>query len=162
MIRRIVFVGVMAAAVAVTAAAQGHGGGGGRGGSRMDDSIPGMGAQRINRMDLLERMLTLNKDQRKEVRNIMDAGQKDAAPLRDQMTKARAEVAAAVESGKPDAVDQAVKSYAGLETKMAAIEMKAFAEIYKLLDADQQQKTAPAFQMMHGVFGGKNWTEVQQ
>ena len=135
-----------------------------RGGSRNSstmDNMP-MSQTRLSRMDIMERALSLNKDQRKDVKNIMDEGQKEAAPVRDQMVKSRADLAAAVESGKADAVDQATKSYAELETKMAAIELKAFSQVYKLLDADQQQKTRDVFPMMSGVFLGKNWLEVQQ
>lgn len=159
MITRFLAVGFLAAAMAVTASAQR---GGGNRNSGMGDNMPMGSPQRMNRMDMLEKALSLNKDQRKDVKNIMDESHKEAAPLRDQLVKGRADVAAAVESGKSDAVDQAVKSYADLQTKMAAIELKAFAQIFKLLDSDQQQKTRDVFPMMGGVFSGKNWMEVQQ
>jgi Spy/CpxP family protein refolding chaperone len=157
MISRFVFAGFLMAAMAATVSAQGRN----RGNSNMGDNMPMTSQSRPSRMDMLEKALSLNKDQRKDVKNIMDEAQKEAAPLREQMAKGRADVAAAVEGGKSDAVDQAVKSYADLETKMAAIELKAFAQIYKLLDSDQQQKTRDVFPMMSGVFNGKNWTEVQ-
>jgi hypothetical protein len=92
----------------------------------------------------------------------MDAGEKEAAPLREEMEKARQSVASAVESGKQDQVDQAVKSYADVETKMSAIELKSFAEMFKLLDGDQKTKTRAVFMMMSGIFNTKNWMEVQQ
>jgi hypothetical protein len=158
MISRIVFIGVLTAAMTLTASAQ-RGGGGSRN-SGMSDNMPMASQSRPSRMDMLERTLSLNKDQRKEVKSIMDEGQKEAAPLRDQMVKGRAEVAAAVQSGKAESVDQAVKSYAELQSGMAAIELKAFAQIYKLLDSDQQAKTRDVFPMMGGVFNGKNWMEV--
>jgi hypothetical protein len=157
---RFLSVGFLAAAMAVTASAQ-RGGGGSRN-SGMGDNMQMGSAPRLNRMDMLEKALSLNKDQRKDVKNIMDESQKEATPLREQMVKGRADVAAAVESGKADGLDQAVKSYADLETKMATIELKAFAQIFKLLDSDQQAKTRDVFPMMSGVFNGKNWTEVQQ
>jgi Spy/CpxP family protein refolding chaperone len=157
MISRIVWTAALAAAMAATLSAQ-RGGGGSRN-SGMGDNMP-TPQSRPSRMDMLERVLSLNKDQRKEVRNIMDEGQKAAAPLREQMVKGRAEVAAAVQSGKAESVDQAVKSYGELQSKMAAIELKAFAQIYKALDSDQQAKTRDVFPMMSGVFNGKNWMEV--
>jgi hypothetical protein len=160
MISKLAMTGLMMAALAATGAAQ-RGGGGGRT-SGMGDNMQMPSPTRMNRMDILEKALSLNKDQRKDVKNIMDESQKEATPLRDQMAKGRADVAAAVEAGKSDAVDQAVKSYAELETKMAAIELKAFAQIFKLLDSDQQAKTRDVFPMMGGVFNGKNWMEVQQ
>jgi len=159
MARRFLAVGFLAAALAAAGWAQ-RGGGGSRS-SGMGDNMP-MSQPRLNRLDILERALSLNKDQRKDVKNIMDEGQKEAAPLREQLVKGRADVATAVESGKSDAVDQAVKSYAELETRMATIELKAFAAIYKLLDSDQQQKTRDVFPMMGGIFNGKNWMEVSQ
>ena len=159
MMTRFLAVGFLAAALAMTASAQR--GGGGRS-SGMGDNMQMGSPQRMNRMDMLEKTLSLNKDQRKDVKNIMDEAQKEAAPLREQMAKGRADVASAVESGKADSVDQAVKSYADLQTKMATIELKAFAQIFKLLDSDQQQKTRDVFPMMGGVFSSKNWMEVQQ
>ena len=157
MISRIVFTGLLMASMAATVSAQGRN----RGNSNMGDNMPMASQNRPARMDILEKALSLNKDQRKDVKNIMDEGQKEAAPLRDQMAKGRAEVAVAVASGKTETVDQAVKSYAELETKMAAIELNAFAKIYKLLDSDQQQKTRDVFSMMSGVFNGKKWMEAQ-
>jgi Spy/CpxP family protein refolding chaperone len=158
MATRFLAAGLLAAAMAMTASAQ-RGGGSGRN-SGMGDNMPMASPARMNRMDILEKALSLNKEQRKDVKNIMDEGQKEAAPLRDQLAKGRADVAAAVESGKADTVDQAVKSYAELQSKMAAIELKAFAQIYKVLDSDQQQKTRDIFPMMSGIFHGKNWMEV--
>jgi Spy/CpxP family protein refolding chaperone len=157
MISRFVVVGLLAAAMAVTASAQR--GGGGRGGG-MGDNMPSSGPARVNRLDMLSDYLKLSKDQKKDLKNTMDEGQKEAAPLRDQMAKGRAEVAAAVASGKAESVDQAVKSYGELEGRMAAIEMKAFAQIYNLLDSDQKTKTRGVFTMMGGIFSGKNWMEV--
>ena len=146
--------------VAATGFAQRGGGGGGRGGnSSMGDNIPMM-ASRPNRLDIITEYMKLSKDQRKDVKNIMDEGQKEAAPVRDQMAKASLEVGAAVAGGKADEIERATKSYVELQTKMTAIEMKAFAAVYKLLDSDQQQKTGTVFPMMNGIFNGKNWTEV--
>jgi hypothetical protein len=45
---------------------------------------------------------------------------------------------------------------------MTAIEMKAFAGIYKSLEADQKQKSRDVFTMMPGIFAHKNWVEVEQ
>jgi hypothetical protein len=43
---------------------------------------------------------------------------------------------------------------------MVTIELKAFAKIYSGLDSEQKQKSAPLFQMMSGIFKGKNWNET--
>jgi hypothetical protein len=158
MIRKFVWVGVLAAVTVATGSAQ-RGGGNRNGGGNMEN-MP-MAPSRPNRLEILTQYLKLDKDQRRDVKNVMDEGQKEAAPLRDRMAKSRAELAAAVEGSKTAEIDSAVKSYAELQTKMAAVEMKAFAQVYKLLDSDQQQKTGGVFPMMAGVFKGKNWTEIE-
>ena len=82
--------------IAGMASAQ-RGGGGGRGG--MGNNMPMAGAARVNRLDLMGQVLNLTKDQKKDVKTIMDDGQKEAAPLRDQLAKCRAVVAAAIQAG---------------------------------------------------------------
>jgi len=42
----------------------------------------------------------LNKDQKKQVRSILDDGQKEAMPVRDQLLKGRQSIAQAVAAGK--------------------------------------------------------------
>jgi hypothetical protein len=44
---------------------------------------------------------------------------------------------------------------------MAAVEMKAFAGIYKDLDSGQQQQGSRLFALVNGVFKGKNWMEME-
>jgi Spy/CpxP family protein refolding chaperone len=148
--------------------AQGRGGGGGMGeeggmgggSGRGDMGAPAnFGAPRINRLDMMTNLLKLEKEQKKEVKAIMDEGSKEAAPLREQMAKARVKIGECVKAGSGQ--EEAVKSYADLESQMAAVELKSFAKIYKLLDADQKQRTARVYQMMSGVFKGKNWAEEQ-
>ena len=58
-----------------------------------------------------------------------------------------------------DQIDQLVKSHAAIESQMAGIEMKAFVKIYQGLDKDQQPRAQVLFQMMNGIFKGKNWNE---
>jgi Spy/CpxP family protein refolding chaperone len=136
----------------------GEGGGGGRAGGL---SVPNIGPSRMSRLDTMSGILKLTKDQKKEVKSIMEDGQKEAAPLRDELTRSREQIAEAVASGKSqDEINQAVKSYAELEGRMARIELDAFAKVYKLLDSEQQSKSAPVFQMMAGIFNNKNWNET--
>jgi hypothetical protein len=170
MLLRLLFTGVLACALV---SAQGRGGGGGGGG--MGDEVGGMGGGggrggdmgagggfgpvRVSRLDMMTNLLKLEKEQKKEVKTIMDEGSKEAAPLREQMAKGRLKIGETVKTGSGQ--EEAVKGYAELESQMAAIELKAFAKIYKLLDADQKQRTQRVYQMMNGVFKGKNWTEEQ-
>jgi hypothetical protein len=89
----------------------------------------------------------------------MDDAQKEATPVKDQMEKGRLAIAQAVASGKQEEIDAAVKGYAGVETQMAGIEMNAFAKLYNALDKEQQQKSPQIYQMMPGIFKGKNWNQ---
>jgi Spy/CpxP family protein refolding chaperone len=164
MIAKLLLSGILACALA--SAQRGGGGmgegmgevsgGGGRGGG-MD--IPSMGsAARPSRLDRMSLALKLNKDQKKSLKTILDDGQKEANPVRDQMAKSRQAIGDAIQGSKsPDEINQLVGSEAVLETQMAQIELKAFADIYKGLDKDQQALTRSVFQMMKGIFSGKNW-----
>jgi len=113
----------------------------------------------VSRMDQFTQILKLDKDEKKTVKSVMDDAQKEATPVNDQMEKGRLAVAQAVAGGKQEEIDGAVKSYAAAETQMAGIEMNAFAKIYNALDKDQQQKSQQIFQMMPGIFKGKNWNQ---
>jgi Spy/CpxP family protein refolding chaperone len=164
MIRKLILSGILASTLAF---AQRGGGGGsmtgmGEGGENSRGGMGNMGytPSKPNKLDIWTNILKLEKDQKKEVRSIMDEGQKQAAPIREQMAKAHVQIAEAIKAGKSqDEVDQAVKNYSSLETQMTGIEMSAFSKIYKLLDSDQKAKTRPVFTMMGGIFKGKNWAE---
>jgi Spy/CpxP family protein refolding chaperone len=154
MIRRTLFVGLALAALAF---AQGKKGGGG--GANMPE-IPMAG--NTNRMDRFSEILKLDKDEKKQVRTIMDDAQKEAMPVRDQMEKGRLALAQAAAGGKQEEIDAAAKTYAAAESQMAGIEMNAFAKIYQALDKEQQTKSPQIFAMFPGIFKGKNWTEAAE
>jgi len=141
-------------AVSTLAFAQGKGSKGGGGGNS-----PMMQQGSTSRMDQFTQILKLDKDEKKAVKAIMDDAQKDATPVKDQMEKGRLAIAQAVGGGKQEEIDAAVKSYAGTETQMEGIEMNAFAKIYNALDKEQQQKSPQVYQMMPGIFKGKNWNQ---
>ena len=147
---RLFIVGI---AVSTLAFAQGKKGGGGSGGNTP------MMQQSTSRMDQFTQILKLDKDEKKAVKSIMDDAQKEATPVKEQMDKGRLAIAQAVAGGKQEEIDAAVKSYAGVETQMAGIEMNAFAKIYNALDKEQQQKSPQIYQMMPGIFKGKNWNQ---
>jgi hypothetical protein len=153
MIKRLLFV---ALAVATLAFGQGKGKGGGGGGGQ--SNIPSMGAS-TSKMDQFTTILKLDKDEKKQIKTIMDDAQKEAAPVRDQMEKGRLAMAQAVAGGKQEEIDAASKAYAAAGTQMAGIEMNAFAKFYQALDKDQQAKTPQIFAMFVGIFKNKNWTE---
>jgi hypothetical protein len=151
MLTRILIVGLAVCALSFAQGKKGGGGGGGGGG--------GMGMAATSKMDQISTMFKLDKDEKKQVKSIMDDAQKEALPVKDQMEKGRLNIAEAVAAGKQDQVDAAVKAYATTETQMASIEMNAFAKIYKVLDKDQQQKSPALYQMMPGIFKTKNWNQ---
>jgi hypothetical protein len=116
----------------------------------------------VNRMDQISEALKLNKDQKKEVKSIMDEGQKEAAPVRDQLMKSQLAIGDAIQGGKSqDDLKPLVNSEAALQAQMVGIELGAFAKIYKLLDKEQQPQTRAVFPMMKGIFTGKNWANPE-
>jgi len=153
MVKRILFLSL---ATAVLTFAQGKKGGGGGN----QQNIPMM-MGRVSKMDQFTQILKLDKDEKKQVKTIMDDAQKEATPVRDQMEKGRLAIAQAVAAGKQEDIDAAVKTYAASETQMAGIEMNAFAKIFQTLDKEQQSKSPQIFGMFTGIFKNKNWNESQ-
>jgi hypothetical protein len=156
---KIILTGILGGILTTPVFAQRGGGGGGS--KNSGPNIPGM-AFSGTRFDRISETLKLNKDQKKEVKAILDDAQKLATPIHDQMMKGRQAIAEAVAGGKrQDEIDQLVNANAALDAQIAGIELKAFAAIYKGLDSDQQTKTAPVFTMMKGLFNGKNWNSPE-
>ena len=153
MVKRILF---LALALAALTFAQGK-----KGGGRGNQSDIPMMTGSVTRMDQFTQILKLDKDEKKQVKTIMDDAQKDAAPVRDQMEKGRLAVPQAVAAGKQEDVDGGVKAYPAAESLMAGIEMNAFAKIFQALDKEQQSKSPQIFGMFAGIFKNKNWNESQ-
>jgi Spy/CpxP family protein refolding chaperone len=148
---RLLLAGILAASLA--SAQRGGKGGGASSGPIVMNTTP-------NKLDVLTDNLKLTKDQKKLVKTVLDEGQKEAAPLREEAAKSRQAIGEAVSAGKSqDEIDKLVKSHAGIETQMAGIEMKAFARIFKELDKEQQPRAQILFQMMSGIFKNKNWND---
>ncbi len=139
-----------------------RGGGGGRGGGM--ENMGGGGFPRagnVSRLDMISNMLKLSKDQKKEFKAAMDEAQKEATPVHDQMLKSRNAIAEAIAAGKSqDEMKPLVDQEAGLETQIAAIEVKAFAKVYKTLEPDQRPQATGFLYILKGVFNGKNWNSA--
>src|ERR1017187_7614513 len=107
MLKRLLVAGLLCASVGL---AQGKGGGKNSGG----DMGPTMvGPQVATKFDSIATTLSLNKDQKKAVKTILDDGAKEAAPLRDQLSKARVAIADAIQAKKSDdEIAQGVNAYA--------------------------------------------------
>lgn len=131
------------------------GGGGGMGGGEMGG---GMRPAMPTPMERMSTMLALTKDQKKQVKSIMDDAQKEAMPVRDQMVKGRQTIAQAVAAGKSqDEINGAINEYAAAQTQMTQIELHAFTKIYQALEKEQQAKAPGILGMMSGIFKSKNW-----
>jgi hypothetical protein len=155
MITKLLLVGLLTVALLPAQRGGGGGRGGGEGGGAGAPGTP-------SRIDMIENMLKLNHEQKRDIKSTLDQGQKDAAPLRDQIAKSELEIGEAVSAGNPQPdIDKAINNFATLEAQMATIEMKAFAKIYHTLDKEQQGRAAPVFFMMQGVFKTKNWNDVR-
>jgi Spy/CpxP family protein refolding chaperone len=151
MLKRVLFLAL--ALTALTFAQGKKGGGGGQSNSPM------MAAASASRMDQFTTILKLDKDEKKQVKTIMDDAQKEATPVRDQMEKGRLAIAQAVAGGKQEEIEAAVKAYAAAETQMAGLEMNAFGKIFQALDKEQQAKSPQVYAMFPGIFKNKNWNE---
>jgi Spy/CpxP family protein refolding chaperone len=145
----------------------GRSGGGGMGGGGMGG---GMGASRMSKMDSFTQMLTLDKDQKKQVKSMLDEAAKGAAPLRDQIVKGKAELGAAVAAGKSaDEIAKLVESYSLQKAQMAQLETKAFTAIFNTLSPEQKSRPCPGrggvtvacsaqvYDMFPDIFMKKNW-----
>jgi len=143
------------AAAAVAFAQRGGGGGGGRGGGSL---APNIGFGPTSKLDRITQGLKLSKEQKKDLKETFDEAQKEAAPVHEQILKARLEIGEAVAAGKPgDEITKDVNAEGALEAQMAAIELKAFTKFAGSLDPEQQQRAGMLFIMMPGIFSNKNW-----
>ena len=179
MLVKLLMVGVFAAALGFAQGDTGGGGGdmgGGGGGGGRGGGGGGMGGgggrgmSQSSKLDSFTQMLTLDKDQKKQFKSLMDETAKEATPLRDQISKSKAELSAVAATGKiPDELDKLVESYSMQKAQMAQLEMKAFSGIFKSLSPEQKQRPCPGrggstltcsarvFDMFSEIFMKKNW-----
>jgi len=156
MLGRILIAGLFASTMLL---AQG-GRGGGRGGNSGGDMGPMFTS--TSRLDRLADLLKLTKDQKKDLKTAFDEAQKEATPVHEQMSKAQLAIGEAVAGGKSqDEIAKACAAEGELEAQMAEIELRAFSKVFLGLEKDQQQRVGPLYQMMRGLFNGKNWNEAQ-
>lgn len=117
------------------------------------------------RLNILESAFKLNKSQKKAVKTILDDAHRNAASVRESLTRTHAAIAEAIESSKgQDVVDAAVNQYALQAAAMTAVEMQALAQILQALDQEQRANGAgvrSAFFLMRGIFlDNKRWDDV--
>jgi hypothetical protein len=135
---------------------------GNRGGGDTSGAPVAMGGA-TSKLDNIAITLNLNKDQKKAVKGILDDGAKEAAPLRDQISKSRVAVGEAVGAKKSDdEIKQAVKASADLSVQLTHLELQAFAKIIATLDDSQKanrQGMGRVLVLMTNIFATKNWNE---
>lgn len=128
-----------------------------------DTTAPPMFAAAPSKFDTICNALNLNKEQKKAVKTMLDDAAKEAAPLRDQMSKGRIAIADAIQAKKSDdEVTQGVNAYAALATQMSSLEINTFAKIYAGLDETQKANKSGigmVYNLMKNLFATKNWNE---
>lgn len=146
---------LLVAMLAVGVASAQRGGGGGGGGMPMGFGPPAMPAP----LDRIVKAFSFNNDEKKDVKTAIDAVAKEAAPVREQILKGRAQLLAAVTTGADqDALKKLVNAQAELMAKMTHLEMQAFAKVVLKAGAEQRRAGAGSlFAMIPGIFMKKNW-----
>ena len=103
-------------------------------------------------------MLKLNKDQKNAAKEIFDAAQKEATPVRAGIQKSRGDIAIALLAKKdPPEIDQLLTNYGDFMAQMAGIELRALTGVLEKLNPDQQRRAGEAFLLMPGMFSKGNW-----
>jgi hypothetical protein len=157
MIKKLIVAGLLCASLVL---AQGKGN---RGGSKMGDNLGATPMGPANRFEDIANTLNLNRDQRKTARTILEDGAKEAAPLRDQLSKSRVGVGEAVTSSKgQDELKQIAKTSSDLAVQISQLEIKAFVKIFAVLDDTQKQDMrglGRALSLMNEMYHIKNWNE---
>jgi len=114
-----------------------------------------------NKFDMIANALNLNKDQRKTVRTILDDGAKEAAPMRDQISKSRIAVGEAIEANKgEDELKQVARASSDLTAHLTELELASFAKIFAALDDTQKkdmQGLGRVLFLMNDIYHTKNW-----
>jgi hypothetical protein len=142
-----------------------RGGGGPRGpqGGEDDGGYAALSARAYqqNRLDRFTELLKLNKEQKNGAKEVFDAAQKEADPVREQILKSRTALATAylAKQSQPE-IDQLTATYANQVALMTGIEMRAFAKLCESLNPDQQKRVGSVFPLVSGMFNGRDWNRV--
>jgi hypothetical protein len=159
MLKNLLVTGLLCASLGL--AQGGKGGGKSGGGGDMGAETP-MAAS-ATKFDDIANTLNLNKEQKKAVKTILDEGAKEAAPLRDQVSKSRVAVGEAIDAQKSEEeLKQVAKTSSDLAVQLSQLELKTFAKIFAALDDTQKKDTRAVghvFFVMNDIYHNKNWNE---
>jgi hypothetical protein len=118
----------------------------------------------LGRLDILTNLLSLDNNQRREIRTWLDEAHKAQADTRKGLAATRLALLDAVRAGDQAAIDAAAAAYATHATAMTDAEMAVFARILLRLSPEQranQQAVSTAFMMMRGFFvDNRRWDIV--
>jgi len=160
MLKKILLAGLLCAGLALAQRGGGGGGGGRNGGG---DSGAPMMAPAATKFDSIANALNLSKDQRKAVKTVLDDGAKEAAPLRDQISKSRIAVGEAIGANKSEEeLKQVAKASSDLSAKLTQLELDTFNKIFAALDDTQKkdmQSLGHVLFLMTDIYHNKNWNE---
>jgi hypothetical protein len=143
-------------AAGLAAAQHGGGGGGGKGGGMGNDM--GMGAprpQQQSKLDQIADKLKLNKEQKDEAGNILNAALEAAGTLGQKIGNGRRMIADAMVNGKDSGDDytKLLGAYTAVLAQMDNLEATTYGKIYALLKPNQQKNAEPVFtEVMAGMF----------
>ncbi len=155
---RILLASVVAGGMAF--AQGGRGGGGGMGdesGGRGGDMSPALRVQRQTKAEIVADKLHLNKEQKEQFAAILSAGQEEMRPISQQLMQGRNVITTALIQGQGQAeISKLMAQFTDLEAQRAAVEAKAYAKLYAILEPKQQAKAGAIFTSeMDGLFDAR-------
>lgn len=148
MVGRVILAAILAAGLV---SAQGGKKGGSKG---MEDSSMPM-RQPQSKLDQIADKLKLNKEQKEQALNIMNAAAETAGPLNQKINNGRQLIVGAMVNGKDsgDDYDKLIGAYTAALAEMDNAEASAYGKIYVLLKPNQQKSGEQVFtELFAGVF----------
>jgi hypothetical protein len=106
-------------------------------------------ARTLSKFELFAEKLKLNKEQKDDALNALNAAMEESAPVREQMDKSRVAVGAALIDGKTgDELKKLTDDVTSASAQLIVVEAKAFSKIYASLKPNQQAKAGQAFELL--------------
>ena len=110
---------------------------------------PRAGQREGRALGVMSTVLNLSDAQKAQVKSIFQDSRQSAQPVRQQLMANRKSLAAAVQAGDADQIQQLSATVGSQMGQLTAIRSSAFAKVYKILTPDQQQKWSSFQQAMH-------------
>jgi len=128
---------------------------GGRNSGASGDETPMPRPRAQNRMDQIADKLKLNKEQKEEVLNIVNASVESASPISEQIANGRMMITQAMVQGQDNTDDfkKLMTAFTNALAQMDNLEATTFGKIYALLKPNQQKNAEQVFtDLMAGMF----------